>query len=43
MFTFLSFSETTRPIEEEEDNILDRLREEIKQGLPLRKTRGPPS
>ncbi|XP_078330126.1 inverted formin-2-like [Crassostrea virginica] len=34
---------TTRPIEQEEDNILDRLREEIKQGLPLRKTRGPPS
>lgn len=32
----------TRPIEQEDDNILDRLRAEIKQGINLRKT-APPS
>lgn len=37
--TFLTwFSEPTRPIEQEEDNILDRLRAEIRQGINLRKT-----
>lgn len=35
-------SEPTRPIEQEDDNILDRLRAEIKQGINLRKT-APPS